>query len=105
LGRSGGGKRTTTRVRMGTSHPTRGGATAVGLDSERDAVAVKRQVGYVPGETPQSGGWRGSMIVAYVAGLRGGVSDAVVASLAKRLDLDLGRRYREYSHGNKQKLL
>src|SRR5439155_596731 len=75
---------------------------------ERDAhaaVAVKRQVGYVPGETPQFGGWRGSMIVAYVAGLRGGVSDAVVASLAKRLDLDLGRRYREYSHGNKQKLL
>src|SRR5438132_1132762 len=90
---------------MGMIHPTRGGATVFGLDSDRDAVAVKRQVGYVPGETPQFGGWRGSMIVAYVAGLRGGVSDAVVASLAKRLDLDLGRRYREYSHGNKQKLL
>jgi len=89
----------------GAGKTTRGGATVFGLDSERDAVAVKRQVGYVPGETPQFGGWRGSMIVAYVAGLRGGVSDAVVASLAKRLDLDLGRRYREYSHGNKQKLL
>jgi len=105
LGPNGAGKTTTIKLLMGMIHPTRGGATVFGLDSDRDAVAVKRQVGYVPGETPQFGGWRGSMIVAYVAGLRGGVSDAVVASLAKRLDLDLGRRYREYSHGNKQKLL
>ena len=29
----------------------------------------------------------------------------MISSLAKRLDLDLGRRYREFSHGNKQKLL
>jgi ABC-2 type transport system ATP-binding protein len=105
LGPNGAGKTTTIKLLMGMIHPTRGAATIFGLDAERDAVAVKRRVGYVPGETPQFGGWRGSMIVAYVAGLRSGVSDAVVASLARRLDLDLSRRYREYSHGNKQKLL
>jgi len=61
-------------------------------------------VGYCPGELPQFGGWRGSEIVAYVAGLRGDVEDAAITALAERLDLDLGRKYREYSHGNKQKL-
>jgi ABC-2 type transport system ATP-binding protein len=32
------------------------------------------------------------------------VDDVEVERVAKRLDLDLARKYREYSHGNKQKL-
>ncbi|CAN5157753.1 ABC transporter ATP-binding protein [soil metagenome] len=104
LGPNGAGKTTTIRLLMGLIHATRGSARIFDLDCERDAVAVKRKVGYCPGELPQFGGWRGTEIVAYVAGLRGDVDDATVSSLATRLDLDLGRRYREYSHGNKQKL-
>jgi ABC-2 type transport system ATP-binding protein len=104
LGPNGAGKTTTIRLLMGLIHATRGSARIFGLDSDRDAVAVKRRVGYCPGELPQFGGWRGSEIVAYVAGLRGDVKDAAITALATRLDLDLGRKYREYSHGNKQKL-
>jgi ABC-type multidrug transport system ATPase subunit len=104
LGPNGAGKTTTIKLLMGLSHATRGSATILGLDADRDAVAVKRKVGYVPGELPQLGGWRGSEIVAYIAGLRGDVDDREVEAVAKRLDLDLGRKYREYSHGNKQKL-
>ncbi|HEV2250283.1 MAG TPA: ABC transporter ATP-binding protein [Candidatus Limnocylindria bacterium] len=104
LGPNGAGKTTTIKLLMGLSHATRGRATVFGLDADRDAVAVKKRVGYVPGELPQFGGWRGSEIVAYIAGLRGDIADADVEAIAKRLDLDLGRRYREYSHGNKQKL-
>ncbi len=104
LGPNGAGKTTTIRLLMGLIHATRGSARIFGLDCDRDAVAVKRKVGYCPGELPQFGGWRGSEIVAYVAGLRGDVKDAVITALAERLDLDLGRKYREYSHGNKQKL-
>jgi ABC-2 type transport system ATP-binding protein len=104
LGPNGAGKTTTIKLLMGLSHATRGSATILGLDADRDAVAVKRKVGYVPGELPQFGGWRGSEIVAYVAGLRGDLAESDVEAVAKRLDLDLGRKYREYSHGNKQKL-
>lgn len=104
LGPNGAGKTTTIKLLMGLSHPTRGTATILGLDADLDAVAVKRKVGYVPGELPQFGGWRGSEIVAYVAGLRGDMTDREVEAVAKRLSLDLGRKYREYSHGNKQKL-
>jgi ABC-2 type transport system ATP-binding protein len=104
LGPNGAGKTTTIRLLMGLIHATRGSARIFGLDCDRDAVAVKRKVGYCPGELPEFGGWRGSEIVAYVAGLRGDIRDAAITSLAERLDLDLGRKYREYSHGNKQKL-
>ncbi|HTJ60098.1 MAG TPA: ABC transporter ATP-binding protein [Candidatus Saccharimonadales bacterium] len=104
LGPNGAGKTTTIKLLMGLSHATRGAASIFGLDADRDAVAVKKRIGYVPGELPQFGGWRGSEIVAYIAGLRGDLDDAAVEAIAKRMDLDLGRKYREYSHGNKQKL-
>jgi ABC-2 type transport system ATP-binding protein len=104
LGPNGAGKTTTIKVLMGLIRATRGSASVYGLDTDRDAVAVKQKVGYVPGELPQFGGWHGTEIVAYIAGLRGDVQDGAVAELATRLDLDLGRKYREYSHGNKQKL-
>ena len=104
LGPNGAGKTTTIKLLMGLIHATRGGATIFGLDVDRDAVALKKRIGYVPGELPQFGGWRGAEIVAYVAGLRGDLGNDKVEAVATRLDLDLGRKYREYSHGNKQKL-
>ena len=104
LGPNGAGKTTTIRLLMGLIHPTTGSATIFGLDCQRQAVEVKRHVGYVPGELPQFGGLRGREIVAYMAGLRGGVDEKVVADICKRFSLDLGQRFREYSRGNKQKL-
>ncbi len=104
LGPNGAGKTTTIRLLMGLIHPTAGSASIFGLDCQRQAVEIKRHVGYVPGELPQFGGLRGSEIVAYVAGLRGGVDEKVVAQICQRFSLDLGQRFREYSRGNKQKL-
>jgi ABC-2 type transport system ATP-binding protein len=104
LGPNGAGKTTTIRLLMGLIHPTAGSARIFGLDCQRQAVEVKRYVGYVPGELPQFGGLRGSEVVAYMAGLRGGVDEKVVAQICKRFSLDLGQRFREYSRGNKQKL-
>jgi ABC-2 type transport system ATP-binding protein len=104
LGPNGSGKTTTIRLLMGMIRPTTGSAHIFGLDCVRDAVEVKRKVGYLPGDVPQFGSLRGSEIVAYLGGMRGGVDRRVVRSLAERFDLDLSRRFREYSSGNKQKL-
>src|ERR1700730_9503584 len=104
LGPNGAGKSTTLRCLMGMIQPTQGSAQIFGLDCQRDSVAVKRKVGYMPGEMPQFGSLRGKDVVAYLGGLRGGADPQAVRSIAERFDLDLGRRFREYSSGNKRKL-
>ena len=104
LGPNGAGKSTTIRCLMGMIRPTFGSAHIFGLDCLRDSVAVKRKVGYMPGDMPQFGSLRGKEVVAYLAGLRGNIDTTLVGKIAERFDLDLGRRFREYSSGNKKKL-
>jgi len=105
LGPNGAGKTTTIRQLMGLSFPTRGSAFVFDLDCHRQAVEVKKHVGYVPGEPPQFGGLRGREVIAYLGAMAGGVDQAYVRELCARLEFDPGRRYREYSSGNKKKLL
>src|SRR3984893_15112803 len=104
LGPNGAGKSTTIRCLMGMIQPTQGSAQIFGLDCQRDSVAVKRKVGYMPGDMPQFGSLRGKDVVAYLGGLRGGADPQAVRSIAERFDLDLGRRFPEYFSGNKRKL-
>jgi ABC-2 type transport system ATP-binding protein len=104
LGPNGAGKSTTIRCLMGMIRPTLGSAHILGLDCLRDSVEVKRKVGYMPGDMPQFGSLRGREVVAYLGGMRGTIDPGVVRKIAERFDLDLGRRFREYSSGNKKKL-
>ena len=104
LGPNGSGKTTTIRLLMGMIRPTGGTAHVFGLDCVRDSVQVKRKVGYLPGDVPQYGSLTGDDVIAYLGGMRGGVDRRRVHRLAERFDLDLSRRFREYSSGNKQKL-
>src|SRR6266568_4344251 len=89
---------------MDMLRPTGGSAYIFGLDCTRESVAVKKRVGYLPGDVPQFGSLRGTEIVAYFGGMRGRVDKRSVKAIAQRFDLDLSRRFREYSSGNKQKL-
>jgi ABC-2 type transport system ATP-binding protein len=104
LGPNGAGKTTTIRLLMDMIRASGGAAYIFGLDCHRDSVAVKRKVGYLPGEVPQFGSLRGKDLVGYLGGMRGGVDPKIVRNIAERFDLDLGRRFREYSTGNKRKL-
>ncbi|MEV4706367.1 ABC transporter ATP-binding protein [Actinoplanes sp. NPDC049316] len=104
IGPNGAGKTTTIRLLMDLIRPDRGSATLLGLDSRRDSLAVKRRVGYLPGELVQFPGVTAGYMIGLLAGVRGGVDPARVAALAERFELDLGRRYETLSHGNKQKV-
>src|SRR5690606_8262028 len=104
LGPNGAGKTTTIRTLLGFLRPTSGGAAIFGLDSQRDAVAIRRRLGNLPGELALDPNLTGEQLLRYLANLRGGVEWAYVQELADRLDADLSRPTRAYSHGNKQKL-
>src|SRR6202165_2486042 len=104
LGPNGSGKSTTIRLLMDMIRPTSGGAHIFGLDCRRDSVEVKKKVGYLPGDMPQFGSLRGKEVVAYLGRIPGGADPSTVRGIAERFDLDLGRRFREYSTGNKRKL-
>ncbi len=104
LGPNGAGKTTTIRLLLDYIRPTRGSATVLGLDSHRGSRAIRRRVGYLPGELHLYDSLSGRELVAYFAALRGGVSAARVAELAERLVCDLGREIRTLSTGNRQKV-
>jgi ABC-2 type transport system ATP-binding protein len=104
LGPNGAGKTTTIRVLMGLLKPSGGSATIGGLDCWRAASEVKRLVGYLPSEFALDSALTGAEILTYLGNLRGGADQPAIQQLANRLDLDLSRRFREYSHGNKQKV-
>lgn len=104
IGPNGAGKTTTIRLLMDFARPTRGAAQIFGLDSRTDSMRIKRLVGYLPGELPSYPGARAADIIGLLASMRGGVDENHIRALAERLQLDLGRRYRELSHGNKQKV-
>lgn len=104
IGDEGSGKSTISRLLMGMIRPTRGSAYIFGLDCVREAVEIKRRVGYVPGTAPEFGSLRGGEVAAYMAGLRGGMRNERIHDLAQRLNLDLGRAHREYGAEQRQKL-
>src|SRR5215472_13833488 len=104
LGLNGAGKNTTMRTLMGLLRANGGSATIGGLDCWKQSTEVKKLVGYLPGEFTFDPGLRGAQIIEYLAHLRGGVDQTYVSGLVERLGLDPSKRFREYSHGNKQKL-
>ncbi len=104
LGPNGAGKTTTMRTLMGLLHANSGSATIGGLDCWAQSTEVKKLVGYLPGEFAFDPGLRGAQIIEYLGHLRGGVDQPYLRSLVERLGLDPSKRFREYSHGNKQKV-
>jgi ABC-2 type transport system ATP-binding protein len=104
LGPNGAGKTTTIRTLLDLIRPTTGRALVLGLDSRRDAVAIRARCGYLPGELALYGRLTGDETLRFFANLRGGVDWAFVRALVERLDFDLGKRVADLSTGNKRKL-
>lgn len=104
LGPNGAGKSTTIRLLLGMLRPSAGAARVLGHDCIRDGVAVRRRVAYVPGDVQLlDPGMHGLGYLRLVAAVRR-ASLQPYLDVASRLELDVERRVREYSKGNRQKL-
>jgi ABC-type multidrug transport system ATPase subunit len=105
LGPNGAGKTTTIRLLMALLHADSGSARIAGLDCWNDSVDIKRLVGYMPGEPALDPNLTGGQILEYFAHLRGGVDQSYLKELVQRFDLDISRKFRQYSTGNKRKVV
>lgn len=103
LGPNGAGKSTTIRLMMGLSHPSAGTAEVLGGDPRHD-VALRRRIGYLPGELVLFPSLTGRDLVARVARIHGGVDGAAIDRLVARLGVELDRPTHSLSKGNRQKI-
>jgi ABC-2 type transport system ATP-binding protein len=105
LGPNGAGKTTTIRLLMALLHADAGRAQIAGLDCWKQSLEIKRLVGYIPGEPALDPNLTGGQILEYFAHLRGGVDQAYLKQLIQRFELDTSRKFRQYSTGNKRKVV
>jgi ABC-2 type transport system ATP-binding protein len=104
LGPNGAGKSTTMRLLLDLIRPSSGSAEILGLDTIKDSLAIRRRVGFLPGDLAMYPKVTGRAMLDYLGGLRGGVDERVRDALVDRFDADLDRPLRELSTGNRQKL-
>jgi len=104
LGPNGAGKTTTIRLLLDLIRPSGGTAEVLGLDPRRHGVALRRRLGYLPGDFTVEARQPVRELLTYLGNLRGGVPRGRTEALAARLDLDLGARIRSLSRGNRQKV-
>ncbi|HET7419478.1 MAG TPA: ABC transporter ATP-binding protein [Candidatus Dormibacteraeota bacterium] len=105
LGPNGAGKTTTIRILMALIRADSGVARVAGLDAWEKSLEVHRMIGYIPGEPALDPNLTGGQILEYFSHLRGGVDQKYLKNLVERFDLDTSRKFRQYSTGNKRKVV
>ena len=109
LGPNGAGKTTTTLMLLGLTDPTSGTAEISGLDCTRDALAVKKIVGYLPdnvGFYPDMSGRENLIFSGMMNGLTRKEAEERASGLLERVGMTYAadRKTGTYSRGMRQRL-
>ncbi len=103
LGLNGAGKSTTIKLLLGLLRPTSGAAWVFG-DPVGEVEAAHRHLAYVPADVALWPAFSGQECLDLMAGIGPGTDLAYRAELVERFGLDVGKRARAYSTGNRQKV-
>jgi ABC-2 type transport system ATP-binding protein len=105
LGPNGAGKTTTIRCLLDMIRPDGGQARVLGLDPQKEPVAVQENTGYLPGEMQFYGNMTVERQLRFFNDVRGRQAEwRSVCQMAEFLDLDMAPQIKNLSKGNKQKL-
>ena len=103
LGPNGAGKSTTIRLLLGLLRATSGTAWVMGIPAG-EVRRSHRHLAHVPGDVALWPQLTGAEILTLLGNLSGRVDAVFRDELVERLQLDLSRRARSYSRGNRQKV-
>ena len=104
LGPNGAGKSTTIRLLLDLIRPSQGSASILGFDTINDSIAVKRNIGYLSGDSDLYLKMTGHKFLKYMSELQPAVSKKYITELASRLKADLNKPLGSLSRGNRQKI-
>lgn len=105
LGPNGAGKTTTIRCMLDLIRPNGGEISVLGNNPQKEPLAVRRRIGYLPGELNMEGNLTVEGQLRYIDDLRGKKTDwKFMKQIADRMSLDLTAQIKNLSKGNKQKV-
>jgi len=104
IGPNGAGKTTTIRLLLDFVRPTRGRAWILGLDTQRENVEMRKNIGYLPGEFSLDPRMTGRQLLTRFTRLREMDNLGEAPVLALRFEVDLDVPMGRLSRGNRQKI-
>lgn len=104
IGPNGAGKSTTIRIILGLLKADAGEIEIFGKDAQIFRNEILQMVGYLPSEALFYPGMRVQEVIAFSAKLRGRDCEKEAKKLCERLELDVTKKVRELSLGNRKKL-
>lgn len=104
IGPNGAGKSTTIRTLLALIYPTSGTATIFGKDCIKEAPVIAQDIGYLPSETFFYENMKVRDLLKYAETLYKKDCSKRIDELTSRLNLDVTRKIRDLSFGNKKKV-
>ncbi|MCI8494843.1 MAG: ABC transporter ATP-binding protein [Lachnospiraceae bacterium] len=104
IGPNGAGKSTTIRTLLGLIAPSSGSAQLLGMDITRQKESILSHVGYMPSEASFYPNMKVQDIIKFSADLRHRDCHSEAQILCERLGLNVSKRIRELSLGNRKKV-
>lgn len=104
IGPNGAGKSTTIRVLLGILKASGGQATVFNEDVWQQAVSIHNRIAYVPGDVYLWPNLTGGEMIDFLLKLNHQKHTAKTDELIKEFELDIKKKSRTYSKGNRQKV-
>lgn len=104
IGPNGAGKSTTIRIMLGLLKKSKGIVSLFDKDAWRDSLDIHKSVAYVPGDLTLWENLTGGQTIDLLMKLHGNGDETKKQELVKKFNLDLSKKVKSYSKGNRQKV-